>query len=1571
MGIVYRAWHPELEREVALKVLPRGATEDLEQRFRREAKLAARLRHPHIVAVHDVGAADGLLYLAMDLIEGESLHEVINDRLIDPREAADLACKVAAGVAHAHAEGVLHRDIKPGNVLVDRAGTPFLADFGLARAVDTEGSEKLSRSGSIIGTPAYMSPEQAQGGDIDQRADVWACGVMLFEMVTSAVPFSGGTAVQVMSNVVGKDPPPMRRFVKSTPRDLEAIVHRCLEKDIERRYPDATALVADLQRFLDGRPVEARRVTVWLRARSWVRRNRAVTLTAVAGAGAVAAVLLYVSLLGPWWRDAARTSRLAQITDMARTLVHREEAALADRLAELTSASSSGRPSDGAALQQVATDAGRAAVLARVAAALPPSLRPGVEDSAAAEAFAAGVAGYASAEVQAGVAMARGDHALAYRLDPVGPTGLAAAVQLADQLAGERRLGEAAGLLVRIHARYPNAEAGRLAAAELARVELMRGHWTAALRADAAAGDASSLPPLARTVLERLGKREQQLPVPTATLDDAGLPRLRQTPEQVRLLDMGARGRWIVLPQRLGGPIFVVADDGTLAPAGLVTDHLPSGWSVIDVAAGDADGDGRAEGIVQFTYEGGGPWLIEWSPKFGELTHRVAATSVSGRGDLDGGCIADLDGDGTVEMVLGTSLHTTARAVVCRWTSLGGLLESYAFDLGHPGACVVLPKPGAPGKFMLGMMAEVGLPDHARARSPHRARLIEGEDTVRFYEWTGAGLTPLGRRTLSDGDPDRTFPGSISGGMLGGRPVVQWWVRRTARGPNAVAPVGTQLWFSRGIPSEENDEVVALAPPRRCTDARLVDLTATPNDEPRLLLVTPDTIEVWGPRSAPVQPLTPAKLNTGGGGEAAARMDAARDLLLSGRADAAIALLEETAARFPGTDEAVEADRLRIDALLRRAHGERGDADALLMRGARPAAAVGVRWRATATEALTAADVAAVRYRRAPARMRRFRQQGVEAAILLEDWAAASRLQDQVVAAASGRDDQRHADRRRAALSYLRDLHADTNGAQVRFGDPELPLIADDPLRLRLAKDGTLHVPLDSHHTPGVVGVPVRWSGRGVRLEADLSLDGSAWAGNFYVGLVPRDPPDAYPGLTSVRVLTWELGGWDGMPQRFRMEGAHGIMEARPLGFRGRWKVRWDYLPEIGESRLEVRDHATGAVVYRGRRETQRPLGPGRYVLGIGFKTFSGDAYWASAAHPLVVDVTLHALTLRHGPNALTLDRKAPVGAVAAAQVAGGALLRGDLETAGPLYATALARDPGNARAALYGALAGMGRPSGASAVGRLRDLIHARPLAAMVALDDLGRVAEAAVRRRLGQLIRSILQVIPDDFAHELDRAICLAMLGDYTAARPLVFRAVDGPARRYLQARLGLRDTAWKRDMDWLRSRGAVLPGSELPVVCWAPGEGETPAVVRAAAAEAHAALQRQRTWGAALQAWVAWQRWHLLEPQAGPPLKGAGDVAMMVGQQGVAERWWRRRAAVLADDAGAAVLLVQLYLNRSASREVCDALQQAADRGGAWSDLPSELQSKLDQWFAAGGESHAGRFDVLRAALGADPK
>ncbi len=296
MGVVYEARHTGLNRKVALKVLPWAelATAEQRERFRREAEAAARLQHPHIVSVYEWGHHDTCPYMAMQLVEGaRSLADDLVRGPMNQRHAAELMAKVARAVHFSHQHGILHRDLKPGNILLDASGEPLLVDFGLARMDDA--AFRLTHSDLIFGTPAYMPPEQAAGGDITTASDVYGLGAVLYEALAGHPPFQGKTAAETMHQVLQNEPAPPRQHRAEVNRDLESICLKCLEKKPARRYESALELAEDLEHWLKDMPIRARASTITSRAVKWARRrpgvaglSAALILTALAGLAGIA-----------------------------------------------------------------------------------------------------------------------------------------------------------------------------------------------------------------------------------------------------------------------------------------------------------------------------------------------------------------------------------------------------------------------------------------------------------------------------------------------------------------------------------------------------------------------------------------------------------------------------------------------------------------------------------------------------------------------------------------------------------------------------------------------------------------------------------------------------------------------------------------------------------------------------------------------------------------------------------------------------------------------------------------------------------------------------------------------------------------------------------------------------------------------------------------------------------------------------------------------------------------------------------------------------------------------------------
>jgi serine/threonine-protein kinase len=291
MGVVYKAWQVRLKRVVALKMILAGAHAsgaDL-ARFRAEAEGIARLQHPNIVQVYEVGEHEGRPFFSLEFCGGGSLGRKLNGKPLPPDEAATLTETLARAVQAAHDKHIIHRDLKPANVLLTEDGTPKVTDFGLAKRLDEAGQ---TQSGTVVGTPSYMAPEQAagKGKAIGPAADVYALGAVLYECLTGRPPFIAATALDTLLQVIADDPVPPRRLNARVPRDLETICLKCLHKEPRKRYATASELADDLGRFQAGEPIRARPVGAAARLWRACRRN-----PLVAGLSVLVVLLLAAS----------------------------------------------------------------------------------------------------------------------------------------------------------------------------------------------------------------------------------------------------------------------------------------------------------------------------------------------------------------------------------------------------------------------------------------------------------------------------------------------------------------------------------------------------------------------------------------------------------------------------------------------------------------------------------------------------------------------------------------------------------------------------------------------------------------------------------------------------------------------------------------------------------------------------------------------------------------------------------------------------------------------------------------------------------------------------------------------------------------------------------------------------------------------------------------------------------------------------------------------------------------------------------------------------------------------------
>jgi WD40 repeat protein/tRNA A-37 threonylcarbamoyl transferase component Bud32 len=324
MGVVYKARQVALNRLTALKMVLAGAHASKEDliRFRAEGEAVARMQHPNIVQIYEVGERDGMPFFSLEFIDGGSLQAKMNGTPMPPRKAAELLAIVAKATAYAHQCGIVHRDLKPANILLTKAGIPKITDFGLAKQVESESGH--TASGSVLGTPAYMAPEQAAGNvrEVGPPADIYALGSILYEMLAGRPPFKGETVLHTLQLVQTAEPVPPSRLQPRVPVDLETICLKCIQKEPHKRYASAADLAADLERFLNSQPIKARRTPMWERVWKWARRRPAVA--ALLATLTIVVVGAFFGMFGLWLN--AESERVRAENEMNRADAERREA---------------------------------------------------------------------------------------------------------------------------------------------------------------------------------------------------------------------------------------------------------------------------------------------------------------------------------------------------------------------------------------------------------------------------------------------------------------------------------------------------------------------------------------------------------------------------------------------------------------------------------------------------------------------------------------------------------------------------------------------------------------------------------------------------------------------------------------------------------------------------------------------------------------------------------------------------------------------------------------------------------------------------------------------------------------------------------------------------------------------------------------------------------------------------------------------------------------------------------------------------------------------------------------------
>ena len=652
MGVVYKARQLDLDRVIALKVLREGegARDEQVERFRREAQAAAKLQHPNIVAIHEVGLEEGIHYFTMDFVEGETLHDKLRrGELSPPRDAARLLATIAHAVHYAHRHGIVHRDLKPGNIILTPEGVPKITDFGLAKTMAADSAMELTRSGVAIGTPLYMSPEQVKGDlrAIDGRSDVFSLGTLLYQSLTGLLPFLGESHVELYNKILYEEPEEPRRILPAIPKDLQTVCLKALEKRPADRYQTAKDLADDLERAARGEATLARPPGPVERIARAASRHRSAVL--------VAATALLVAVVG--WSFTVSVFERRRAREEADRRAH-ERAEAGGLLAEVAAAVRDGRPRDALA---------RAAVLhARF---------PDSEEVGEAR-LLEGAASLSLGKTRD----ALGAYARAYRRGGGDAERVRALSAMADAFIAARDHDRALACLAKLLERYP-------ASGEAARAELKTGKLLAELDDPKAAREHLKAAMAWKLgVVTATGEVEQgtengergtgngERGTDSKSRAEAGLSEgeRRDAEDTLRWLDDLEKG--VEIPGAEAGttgtidghPVLLLVRQGVLValgpgPEGLVEIARFSVAgprdAILDLAAGDVDGDLGSEVIVAYRDpdEGAVLKVVKWrpGPPAGfAVTYRARLEGRVARGGI---AVGDIDGDGRGDIVIASA----------------------------------------------------------------------------------------------------------------------------------------------------------------------------------------------------------------------------------------------------------------------------------------------------------------------------------------------------------------------------------------------------------------------------------------------------------------------------------------------------------------------------------------------------------------------------------------------------------------------------------------------------------------------------------------------------------------------------------------------------------------------------------------------------------------------------------------------------------------------------------------------------------------------------------------------------